>query len=281
MNTALPAGACDAHFHIFEPVEKYPTGHASPMYQPFTAPMDDLLAMHAAVGIQRGVYIHPHVYGNDFRLLEDLLKRAPGYRAIILANDTLDDAQLARLHALGVRGSRFLFQSRFGSKLDFAEFHRTVARIGELGWVAKLFFNGDDLPELEPEFRKIKQTVLIDHMGRFDFAKGTAQPAVQLLLRLLKEQRWWMQLSNGDVRDDGPEHPWEEAIPFGQAYYAAAPDRCIWGTDWPHVAYNRRNIPWPSDAGLADLLRKYVPDDAAFRKVLVDNADRLYGFSTG
>jgi 2-pyrone-4,6-dicarboxylate lactonase len=88
-----------------------------------------------------------------------------------------------------------------------------------------------------------------------------------------------MQLSNGGFRDDGPLHPWVAAIPSGQAYHAAAPDRCIWGTDWPHVAYNRRQFPWPADAGLADLLRQYVPDDTACRKVLVDTPARLYGFS--
>jgi 2-pyrone-4,6-dicarboxylate lactonase len=265
---------------VFDDPARYPIGHPSPMYAAPNAPIEALLQKHKQLGIARGVIVHPHLYGTDFSLLFDFLKQAPAgaYRGIAMVDDTVAEAQLAKLHAAGVRGARFHFQGRFGSTLGMAEFHRTVARIHELGWIVKIFANGDDLAELQSEFRKIKGPVLLDHMGRVDFRKGASQPAFQLVLELLRQDNWWILLSNGDVRDDGPSDTWDEAIAFGQKIYQTAPDRCIWGSDWPHIAYDRRNLDLPDDDALIKLLYRYLPDESAQRGVLSENPARLFGF---
>ena len=277
---SLPKGACDAHFHVFEDPARYPIRHAAPLYAPPLAPVDALLALHRSLGIERGVIVHPHVYGHDYSLMLDFLKQAPkdAYRGIAMIDDTVDDARLEALHAAGVRGARFHFQHRFGSTLGLEEFRRSVARIAELGWIVKIFARGPDLEELEGELRTIAAPVLLDHMGRLDFGQGIAQPAFDVVLRLLRQENWWILLSNGDARDEGPAEPWSDAIPFGRAYYETAPDRCIWGSDWPHILYNRRNIPSPDDAALVGLVASYLPNEDALRAVMVDNPARLFGF---
>ncbi len=269
----------DCHFHVYEDPDRYPVVHPSPLYAAPVAPIAALLEKHKSLGVTRGVLVHPHLYGTEFTLLLDFLRQAPAYRGIAMIDDSVDDATLATLHAAGVRGARFHFQSRFGSTLSMDEFRRSVARIHELGWIVKIFVNGDDLAELQGEFRKIKGPVLIDHMGRVDFTKGTSQPAFRLLLDLLRLENWWMLLSNGDVLDDGPTTAWDDAVPFGQALYQTAPDRCIWGSDWPHIAYNRRALNLPDDAALLNLLYRYLPDERAREKVLAENPARLFGFA--
>jgi 2-pyrone-4,6-dicarboxylate lactonase len=278
----LPEGACDAHFHVFDDPMRYPISHAAPLYEPPNATIERLLAMHKALGIERGVLVHPHVYGRDFTLLLDFLKQAPAgsYRGIAMVDDTVDDKQLETLHAAGVRGARFHFQDRFGSTLSLAEFRRSVARIAELGWIVKIFARGTELQELEDELRGITSPVLLDHLGRLDFAKGISQDAFKVVVGLLRRDNWWILLSNGDVRDEGPVQPWSDAIPFGRTYYETAPERCIWGSDWPHIAYNRRGLEWPDEKALVGLLESFLPDQAARRAVLVDNPARLFGFSS-
>jgi 2-pyrone-4,6-dicarboxylate lactonase len=281
---SLPEHAADCHFHIYEDTARYPVWHPSSLYSAPYAPISALLEKHRSLGIDRGVLVQPHSYGNDFSLLLDFLRQAPTYRGIAMVDDSITDAELAMLDAAGVRGARFHFQSRFGSSVQsMDEFRRSVARMHKLGWIVKVFLNGDDLPTFQDELRKIKSPVLIDHMGRIDLAKGTSQPSFQLLLELLQQENWWILLSNGDVRDKGPTKPWEDAIPFGQMLYEAAPDRCIWGTDWPHITYNcrydRPPVPVPDDASLVELLSTYLPDAAARKKVMCDNPARLFGFS--
>ena len=99
-----------------------------------------------------------------------------------------------------------------------------------------------------------------------------------LIVGLLRRDNWWILLSNGDVRDEGPVQPWSDAIPFGRTYYETAPERCIWGSDWPHIAYNRRGLESPDEKALVGLLESFLPDQAARQAVLVDNPARLYGF---
>jgi 2-pyrone-4,6-dicarboxylate lactonase len=277
----LPKGACDAHFHVFDDPQRYPISHAAPLYEPPHATIDALLAMHKALGIERGVLVHPHVYGRDYTLLLEFLKRAPhgAYRGIAMVDDTVDDTQLEALHAAGVRGARFHFQDRFGSTLGMAEFRRSVTRIAELGWVVKIFARGTDLVELQGELRKITSPVLLDHLARLDFALGITQDAFKVVVDLLRQDNWWILLSNGDVRDEGPMQPWSDSIPFGRTYYETAPERCIWGSDWPHIAYNRRGLEWPDETALVSLLDRFLPDGDARRAVLVDNPARLFGFT--
>ena len=137
-------------------------------------------------------------------------------------------------------------------------------------------------PTMEQELRAIKLPAIIDHLGGPEVLRGTSAPVIRLMLDLLKNDNWWVGLSNGDLRSQAG-YPWNDMVAFGRLFYAAAPDRCMWGTDWPHV--HRFIRPGAHEYGgvdhefrIVELLERYVPDRAARDRVLVDNPARFFGF---
>src|SRR5581483_8177726 len=287
MHERLPKNSCDTHLHVFGDAKMYPVANPNALYQPpqdctFTA----MQALHDAMGIDRAVFVQPTIYGTDHRLLHDVLKSAPGenYRGVAIIDDSVSDAELDRLNSVGVRGARFNFGGRFKLAPSLDGFRRGLARARELGWFIKVFGFEDDFLSVADELRKIEMPAIIDHMGGPDYRRGTSHPSIGLLLDLLKHDNWWISLSNGDLRSKaGP--PWDDAVPFGRLFHEAAPDRCIWGTDWPHVHRFIR----PHEAEASDyafnhemrriaLLERYVPDRAARDRVLIDNPARFFGF---
>jgi predicted TIM-barrel fold metal-dependent hydrolase len=238
------------------------------------------------MGIERAVLVQPTVYGTDHRLLHDVLKAAPKgrYRGVAIVDDSVSDAELARLDEVGVCCARFNFGGDFKLAPSLAGLRRTLDRIRELGWSAKMFGFGDDFLAVEAELRAIRIPAMIDHMGALDYSRGTSQPAMRLMLDLLAKENWWVGLSNGELRAPGG-YPWDEVVEFGRLLYQAAPDRCVWGTDWPHVhRFIRPDKDGPSDYGVEHqfariaLFERYVPDRQARDRVLVDNAARFFGF---
>ncbi|MEA3024756.1 MAG: 2-pyrone-4,6-dicarboxylate lactonase, partial [Alphaproteobacteria bacterium] len=178
----------------------------------------------------------------------------------------------------------FNFGGNFKLAPSLDSFRRTLDRVRELGWFVKVFGFGDDFLAVETELRKIKLPAIIDHLGGPEYNRGTSAPVIRLLLDLFKNDNWWVGLSNGDLRSQSG-YPWDDAVKFGRLFYEAAPDRCLWGTDWPHVHRFIR----PSKDGHADhgidhefklvaLLERYVPDRQARDRVLVDNPARFFGF---
>jgi predicted TIM-barrel fold metal-dependent hydrolase len=278
MSATLPAGSWDCQIHVFGDPQRYPARHENPLYPTPGDSIDDAQRVHASIGIARAVIVQATIYKNDHALLRDTLTALPPdrYRGVAIIDEGVDDAELAALHAAGVRGARFNFSKTMGLAPSLPEFHRSIARIQELGWFAKVFTFGDQVLELESEFNKVPIPLVLDHMGRLDFSLGTSQPACRLIVERLKNNGWWIMLSNGD-RCSGTGPPWNSAVEFGRLFYQAAPDRCIWGSDWPHVHYGG---PIPSEADLVGLLRRYLPDESDLRRVLIDNPSRLLGFTT-
>lgn len=282
----LPKGACDGQIHVFADAAKYPPHHARPLYAPppGEGTMEKALEIHAAHGIDRVIVVNATIYATNADLLCGTLRALPKDKArgTAIVDATVSDKQLADMHDAGVRGARFNFQTRFGLVPDFADFHRQVARIAEMGWIAKVFCGPEELADVEAEIRKTRITVLFDHMGQLPFAMGIGQPGMKRLLNFLREERFWIMLSNGDHLAHA--HPWDDAVPFGRAFYEAAPDRCIWGSDWPHVGRWIKNRPSPFTVhesgftGKLELGLRYLPDQAAVQKVFVDNPARLFGF---
>jgi 2-pyrone-4,6-dicarboxylate lactonase len=274
----LPAGSTDCQIHIFGDPQRYPVRHANPLYPTPPETIVEAQALHARLGFDRCVIVGATIYATDNALIRDVLETLPKdrYRGIAVIDDSVTDAELERLDAAGVCAARFNFAKRLGLAPSLDEFRRSVARITELGWFAKVFTVEDQILELAAEFDALKIPLVLDHMGRLDFTRGTDQPACRLIVDRLKHSNWWIMLSNGD-RSSGADAPWDNAPPFGRLFYDAAPERCVWGSDWPHVHYPRAI---PPDAELVGLLRRYVPDDAAFKGVLVDNPARLFGFDT-
>jgi predicted TIM-barrel fold metal-dependent hydrolase len=288
MPTRLPKNTCDTHLHVFGDAKNYPAANPNALYAPpEECNYATLQALHAAMGVDRAVLVQPTIYGTDHRLLYDILKAAPrqNSRGVAIVDDSVSDPELDRLDSVGVRGARFNFGGRFKLAPSVSQFRRGLARVRELGWFVKIFGFEDDFLVVADELRRIDFPAIIDHLGGPDFRRGTQQPAVRLILDLLQEGNWWIGLSNGDLRSHAG-YPWDDAVEFGRLFYEAAPDRCLWGTDWPHVhRFIRPDKDGHSDYGFdhemqrVALLERYLPDRAARDRVLVDNPAHFFGFS--
>lgn len=272
-NPLPPRGSCDGQIHVFADQAKYPIRSGS-AYQPPQGSFEDAKRVHRTLGIDRCMVVQATSYGTDHRLLLDVLAGEKNYKGIAIIDDSVSDKELLRLHEAGIRGARFNFAKFLDYVPSVDGFRRSIARIQELGWYAKIHAMGEELLEYEDLFRTLTLPVVLDHLGHVDFSLGLRQPACNFILDMLRNHGWWIMISNGDRwSQKGP--PWEDAIPYMQAFAEAAPDRTIWGTDWPHVKYRRAMA---NDADLIELLYRAVPDIEFRRKILVDNPARLFGF---
>ena len=269
----LPRGACDTHVHIWGPFDRFPLAKGAP-YTPPERTSDDLLALHERLGVNRAVIVQTTVYKADNRAMLDGIARSNGrWRGVALIDESFDDAAFHALHEGGVRGVRFGFVKHLGGVPDLALVRRTSARIAPMGWHLVLHLDAGNIPEFLDFFGEFSLPVVVDHMGRVPVRDGLDQTPFRLLLELLKRSNWWVKVSGAErISETGP--PFTDAIPFAQRLIAAAPDRVLWGTDWPHP-----NVRWePDEADLVDLLPRFA-DAAALQRLLVDNPARLYGFS--
>lgn len=271
-----PPKSLDSQFHVLGPVEKYPI-RAGAAYQMPSATWEAALRVHKALGIERGIIVQTTTYGADHSVvLDGLAAMGPNYRACAnaLVFVEADDAYLAKLDAAGVGGARFSFRKELGAVLSDKDFERAIARIRELGWYAKFQPEKDGIVGNLDKIRSLDVPVLIDHMGRPDPLRGNDDPNLRAVLDLLSKGNFWVMLSLGEKTSKaGP--PWDDVIPIARAYIEAAPDRCVWASDWPHPV---SVVQPPNDADLLELLYRYAPDDAELRKILVTNPANLFGF---
>jgi 2-pyrone-4,6-dicarboxylate lactonase len=280
---SLPANSCDTHFHIFGPPETFPF-LSTHEYTPPAAPLEHYLKMAAIIGIERGVVVQPSVHGLDNSATLDAIAKSGGrFRGVARIDDKTRKSELQQLHDGGVRGVRFnlLDRPRGNVKLDVLD--RCIEHIVELGWSVDLHIDGKNLLEQEQRIRSMPLPVVIDHIARIKPVEGLTQPAFQLLLDLLKANHIWVKVSGADKICNPQVHsyfglPFVEVIPFARAVTAAAPNRIIWGTDWPH-SNNFAPGHTPNDGDLVDLLAAFVPDEQTRTKILVDNPAALYGFA--
>jgi 2-pyrone-4,6-dicarboxylate lactonase len=277
-----PANSCDTHFHVFGPPDTFPF-LSTHEYTPPAAPLEHYLKMTAIIGIERGVVVQPSVHGLDNSATLDAIAKTGGrFRGVARIDDKTPKTELQRLHAGGVLGVRFnlLDRPRGNIKLDVLD--RCVEHIAELGWSVDLHIDGKNLLEQEKRIRSMPLPVVIDHIARVNPAEGLNQPAFELLLDLLKAKQVWVKVSGADKICNTQVHsyfgiPFVEVIPFARAVIAAAPERIIWGTDWPH-SNNFAPGHTPNDGDLVDLLAAFAPDETVRNKILVDNPAVLYGF---
>jgi predicted TIM-barrel fold metal-dependent hydrolase len=268
-----PAGATDCHFHIFGQRDKYPLSPGR-AYTPLDASMADYARITDTLGLQRFVIVQASIYGTDNSCALDCVaswgqNRA---RAVVVIDESFDEPTLARMHEAGVRGVRFNAVSGNGTPLE--QLHTLAHRAAEFGWHVQLYLHGEALPELGPKLAALPVTVVIDHMGQVATAKGTEHPEFQALLRLLESGRAWVKLCG--YRSSSAGHPFRDMFAQTRALVAAAPERCLWGTDWPHPNFFGT---MPDDGQLFDLLGESVPDEGDQRRILVDNPAALYGFA--
>jgi predicted TIM-barrel fold metal-dependent hydrolase len=269
---SVPALATDTHFHIFGPREKYPLGSPR-MYNPQEATVDDYRKMAATVGIQRMVVVQASVFSTDNRCLLDSIREFGEVRArgiAVIDKDTTDD-ELAALRDGGVRGIRF---NAISGGTDLEQLTSLAKRIAPLGWHIQLWVKGEQLPLLESRLMDLPVEFSIDHIGQISPAKGADSEEFRTLIRLLNSRRAWVKLSG--YRASSRTYPHDDVKPFIQEMIATAPDRCVWGSDWPHPLLGAREMP---DVGkLMELLADWAGSADVFEKILVQNPSRLYSF---
>ena len=272
----LPAGACDAHMHVFGPQSRFPFAPGR-SFTPCEAPKQKLFALHEFLGIERGVVVQSNAHGLDNSVTEDVLTARKGrYLGIALVPVSVTDAELRRLDAAGFRGARFHFMRHLGASTAIDDVIAFGNRISDLGWHLVLHFEGAHIHDLAPALLRAPVPVVIDHMARIDASLGIDQADFRKLLELLRDDRIWVKVSGAErVSRKGP--PYTDAIAFARALVEAAGDRVLWGTDWPHP--NLTHV--PDDGLLVDLLESIAPTEMQRHALLVTNPKRLYRFGAG
>lgn len=269
----FPANACDCHAHIFGPQSSYPLLPKT-HFVPHENPLADYAQMLRTLGCSRGVLVQPSVYGTDNSLIVDALKsRAFDLRAVAVVAADVTDREIESLHEAGFRGIRINTASATPG-LKLADAPKLAARIKPLGWHLQFFVNLRDMPQMEEELSRLKIDIVIDHFARISTADGLDAPPYQALLRLLGRDNVWAKLMGPYfISDAVPLYP--DVAPFARGMIAAAPDRVVWGSDWPHPSAREK---MPDDGDLADLINEWAQDPVERKKILVDNPRRLYGF---
>ncbi len=270
-----PPLAIDSQFHVFGPADRYPVVEGAPYEMP-SATIERALYLHSVLGFKRGVIVQSTTYGAaSENILDALAIAGPGYRGCAHASvlTERDDAYVARLHEAGVRGARFT-RSGLGTSMTAQDIERALARVRELGWYIKVQPEMAGIAGAIGPFRHLDIPVVIDHMGRPDPEAGDADPSLRVVLEMLQEGNTWVMLSLWE-KISKLGKPWEDAVGVARKLVAAAPHRCIWGSDWPHPVSLKQP---PNDADFLELLYHAVPDDATRHQVLVDNPTTLFGF---
>jgi 2-pyrone-4,6-dicarboxylate lactonase len=269
---AMPPGATDSHAHVFGARETY--GYAEDrQYTPPPVYLKDYLAMHDAVGFARGVVVQSGVHGTNNRVIVDAIAQSGGrLRGIALLREDVSDAELDALDQAGARGFRANLVAKVGVQFEAAR--KLAARVARLGWHAQFLLDIEDFPDFDRIAAEYPCEMVIDHMGRPGPARGVNAPGFQALIRALKGGRVWSKLS-APYRTSRAPIPYGDLTPFAQALVAAAPERLVFGTDWPHVMMEG---PMPNTGTLVEQLGVWVPDAGTRAKILVDNPARLYRF---
>lgn len=270
----FPRGATDCHAHVFGPQAQYPLLPAT-HFTPHECPLSSYVAMLRNLGCERAVLVQPSVYGTSNAAIEDALRaREFDLRAIAVVAPDVSDAELLRLHELGFRGVRINTASATRG-LSLADAPRLAERLAPLGWHMQFYANFREQPEVEAILAGLKIPIVIDHFGRIRTEDGLQAPAFEAVLRLLRREHCHAKLMGPYfVSSQFPHYP--DLLPFARAMIDAAPERVLWGTDWPHASARAL---MPDTADLADMLIDWAGDEATLRRILVDNPQRLYGFA--
>ena len=269
-----PPRACDAHCHVFGPAARFPFA-ADRAYTPPDSGIDDFERLQQRLGLSRAVFVQASCHGTDNAAMVDAIGRGGGrYAGVAMIDESFGEAEIGRLHDAGVRGTRFNFVAHLGGAPELDVFWRLVDRVQPFGWHVVLHFDAADLPQHAELLDRMPCPYVIDHMARVPVTAGVEQEPFQQLLELMRDERCWVKISGAErLTADGPP-PYDDVVPFARALIAAAPDRVLWGTDWPHP--NVRHM--PDDGDLVDLVAQFAPDEALRARILVRNPETLYDF---
>lgn len=274
-----PPLSCDCHFHVFGPAKRYAYG-TDLRYPPPLAPLAEYLALARRLGMERFVFVQPSAYGRDNACMLDAMREVgANCRGIVDIDENIPDAQLEQLHSAGARGVRInvspvkLPEAGFAAKL-LPRIERLDARCAEIGWQLDFLLPGWLTAELMGVLRKLKVEFTLAHMGMFLARDGVHQPGFRQLIELLRagEGRCWVKLTGVYRMSAAPG--FADAAPMARALIEAAPERIIWGSDYPHLSFADK----VGSVELFNLLGQWAPDEAVRRKILVENPQRLFRF---
>lgn len=256
--------------HIYD--SRVPAAPGAALHPP-DASVADYRCLQKRLGTSRTVVVTPSTYGVDNRVtLQALVELGPSARGVAVVDASVSDAELQALHHGGVRGIRFNLSLTQVATLDMLE--RLASRVAELGWHVQLLMPPAQLVDNAGLLTRVRADLVFDHFGRIPFAEGTRHPAFAVIARLLESGRGWVKLSGAYIISLAPSY--SDAMTLARAYVSLAPDRVVWGSDWPHVVAKNGK---PDDAELLDLLLEWAPDEAVRTGILVKNPANLYGFS--
>lgn len=275
---ALPRGTVDCHAHLFDRFERYPLAPGR-KYSPPLCTREAWMALHAALGVERGVQVHGSPYGFDNSITLDFLQEHRGrFVGVAAIGPQVSEAELRRLDAGGFRAARLMDQ--FATGATTADLEDIAHRIAPYGWHIEInIARAADWVDLEPRLRRCPVPLVFDHMGRPRGAEGVNSPGFTVIRRLLAEREdCWTKISSWYRLSDAGPPDYADMKPFVQALLAERPDRCVWATNWPHPGMTKF---MPNDADLLDQLESWLPGDAVRESLFAGNAAKLYRFEPG
>lgn len=269
----LPDGAVDAHCHVFGPSPEFPFAPER-KYTPCNAGKDQLFALRDHLGFARNVIVQATCHGKDNSAMVDACRTAGDLaRGIASVGADISEAEIAEMDQAGVRGVRFNFVKRLVDATPQDVFLSIADKIKAFGWHIVVYFEAQDLEELEPFLKKLPTILVVDHMGRPDVTKGVDHPDFQRFVRLMAEnEKIWSKVTCPErLTKAGP--PYDDVVPYPAAIVDQFPDRVLWGTDWPHPNMKSH---MPDDGALVDFIPRIARTPEQQQKLLVDNPMRLY-----
>lgn len=272
--TTAPIGATDSHIHIYD--SRFPVA-ANAALRPPDASVDEYRLLQQRLGIGRVVVVQPSTYGTDNSCtLDAVAQLGPTVaRAVVVVDANVADAELRRLDAHGVRAIRFNLVMRGGTTtIDMLE--PLSKRVHELGWHVQIHMTADQIAQSEDLFARLASPILFDHRGRIPPEAGVSHPAYLVIRKLLDAGRAWVKLSSAYQDSKLGPPTYADVAPVAQAFLQTAPERTLWGSDWPHPTEKAGDK--PDDAILFDLLADWAPKAAVRQRILVDNPAELFGF---
>jgi len=269
----MPADACDCHHHIYD--SKFPIAPSATL-KPGDAKAADYQALQKRIGTTRSVVVQPSTYGNDNSCtLAGMAQLGPASRGVAVVDTSVTDGELKRLHGLGIRGIRFNLVQAGATTVDMLE--PLSKRVADLGWHVQIHQTGDGIVKMEDVLQKVASPIVFDHMGRIPKDVGVDHPAYTVISRLIDKGRTWVKISGAYMDTKVGPPTYADSTKLARAFVKLAPQRMVWGSDWPHPT--AKDDDKPNDATLVDLLAEWAPDEATRRRILVENPAELYGFT--
>lgn len=265
-----PANAADCHIHIYDPRFQPPVPH------PSNGTVQDYRLLQKRIGVSRVVIVQPRNYATDNSVTVDAVKQLgmANARGVGVLKPTVTDAELKALDDGGIRGIRFTVGNPQTAVVSIDMIEPLAKRIAEYGWHVQLNMEAQQIIDNADMLKRLPTPIVFDHMGKPHMPAGVNHESHKIIRSLLDARRAWVKISGAYIVSDIGPPGYVDATPVAQAFVKAAPERAVWGSDWPHPGPKEH----PDDAALFDLLAEWAPDEATRNRILVDNPKKLYGF---